>query len=57
MCARKLMLRVCRIQVEEPAGEGLSHRKWRECPLAWRDYVEEDQEEKSQDASLEGQPR
>ena len=51
------MHRVCRIQVEEPAGEGRSHRKWRECPLAWRDYVEEDQEEKSQDASLEGQPR
>jgi hypothetical protein len=48
---------VCRILVEGPAGEGLSHRKWRECPLAWRDYVEEDQEEKSQDASLEGQPR
>jgi hypothetical protein len=26
-------------------------------PLAWRDYVEEDQEEKGQDASLKGQPR
>lgn len=51
------MHRVCRIQVEGPAGEERSHRKWRECPLAWRDYVEEDQEEKSQDASLEGQPR
>ena len=51
------MLRVCHIQVEGPAGEGRSHRKWRECPLACRNYVEEDQEEKSQDASLEGQPR
>jgi hypothetical protein len=57
MSALRLMHLVCRILVEGPAGEGLSHRKWRECPLAWRDYVEEDQEEKSQDASLEGQPR
>ena len=57
MCARKQTLPVCHIREEGLGGEGLSHRKWRECPLAWRDYVEEDQEEKSQDASLEGQPR
>ena len=47
----------CRIQAVGPAGAGRSHRKTVYFPLAWRDYVEEDQEEKSQDASLEGQPR
>ena len=51
------MLPVCHIRVEGPAGVGRSHRNSQDCPLAWRDYVEEDQEEKSQDASLEGQPR
>ena len=47
----------CHIREVGPVGGGLSHRKTVYFPLAWRNYVEEDQEEKSQDASLEGQPR
>jgi hypothetical protein len=57
MCAQKPALAELFMKTAAFIGGPLSHRNWRECPLAWRDYVEEDQEEKSQDASLEGQPR
>jgi hypothetical protein len=51
------MQRASHTRVGVRDGDVHSHRNLWFLPLAWRDYVEEDQEEKGQDASLKGQPR